>query len=67
MKSHSGTDAFAAQGVAKLMQRLAEYTLGLVLQWEENERVRPDQKADAIASFLDAHSSHSVRLQGARL
>jgi len=49
------------------MQRLAEYTLGLVLQWEENERVRPDQKADAIASFLDAHSSHSVRLQGARL
>ena len=44
MKSQSGADAFAAQDVAKLMQRLAEYTLGLVLQWEENERVRPDKK-----------------------
>jgi hypothetical protein len=31
MKSHRGADAFAAQDVAKLMQRLAEYTLGLVL------------------------------------
>ena len=32
--------------MATLVQRLAEYTLGLVLQWEESERVRPDQKAD---------------------
>src|SRR5215207_10510621 len=47
MKSHSGADACAAQDVAKLMQRLAEYTLGLILEWEESERVRPDQKADA--------------------
>ena len=64
MKSHRGADAFAAQDVAKLMQRLAEYTLGPVLQWEENERARPDQKVDAFASFLRAHASHSVRLRG---
>ena len=50
------------------MQRLAEYTLGLVLQWEDNERVRLDQKADAfVASSLRAHPSHRVRLRGARL
>jgi hypothetical protein len=64
MKSHRGADAFAAQDVAKLMQRLAEYTLGLVLEWEENERARPDQKVDAFAYFLRAHASHSVRLRG---
>ena len=67
MKSHSGTDAFATQHVAKLVQRLAEYPLALVVQWEENERVRPNQKADAFASFLNAHPSLSVRLRGARL
>jgi hypothetical protein len=67
VKSHSGTDTFAAQDVAKLVQRLAEYPLALVLQWEEDERVRPDQKADAFASFPYAHPSLSVRLPGARL
>jgi hypothetical protein len=65
MKSSSGADAFAAQDVTNLMQRLAEYTLGPVLQWEANERARPDQKVDAFASFLRAHASHSVRLRGA--
>ena len=67
MESHREADAFAAQDVAKLMQRLAEYTLGLVIQWGKNERVRPDQKADAFASSLRSHPSHSVRLRGARL
>src|SRR5215208_8308183 len=33
VESHREADAFAAQDVAKLMQRLAEYTLGLVIQW----------------------------------
>ena len=40
-------------------------TLGL--QWEENERVRPDQNVADFASSLRAHPSHSVRLRGARL
>jgi hypothetical protein len=33
----------------------------------KNERVRPGQKADAFASSLRAHPSHSVRFRGARL
>jgi hypothetical protein len=35
VESHRGADAFAAQDVAKLIQRLAEYTLGS--QWEKTK------------------------------
>ena len=47
MESHRGADALPAQDVATLMRRLAEYTPGPVLQWEESERVRPDREASA--------------------
>ena len=67
MESHRGADALAAQDVAKLMQRLAEYTLGPVLQQEYIESVRSDQKVAAFASSLRAHPSHSVRSRGVGL
>jgi hypothetical protein len=55
VECYRGADALAAQDVAKLMQRLAEYTLGPVLQQEYIESVRSDQKVAAFASSLRAH------------
>jgi hypothetical protein len=37
VKSYSGADAFAAQDVAKPVQRVVQYTRGLALQLEDNE------------------------------
>ena len=64
MGCHRAADALAAQGVARLMQRLAEYTLGPVLQLEYIEPIRSDQKVAAFAYSLRAYPSHSVRSRG---
>src|SRR5215211_1235679 len=53
--------------ICPLPKMLPDHALDPVLQWEESDRVRPDQEADAFASSLRAHPSHSVRLRGARL
>ena len=59
MESHRGADAFAAQDVAKLIQRLAEYTLGL--QWEKTKGLGRTKSRCLWPS--DAHPSHSVRCE----